>query len=458
MRRWIAGAAAGLGLLLAAPIAQGQDSVPAEWAGSRITTPTVVDTDHPVLSAVFVRAWNKSVPGWKFVPTGWFTTPTGLPPECGAPGERPVTMGPLTETGEPNAWSTSAVVDAPCNGTYTFKITATLTRPLTPTSSLTLNGRVTVNAPPPEVKNVKAALEGTSVVLTWNAVSDPPPDFSGYRVERQEPSGKYTTIAGLGKSATTFTDASPPPEGGEVVYRVVALREGTNGAVSSDGGRSNPVNLPVPSSTTVPGATDAGTTDGGTEGTAGTAGTGDGTTEGGTAGETTGGTTRATPRFTTRAQTGVGTRAPRLGIDSGSRSGLLLEPVDEGFDEEIDYGQLPGDDESLGDDLLVFDETSGRGLAVPIGIGAVLMGWGLHLFFLARAARPAMMTVPVDDYDAYDPVVDDVGYIDPDPGYGGTSYGSSYGSSYGGSSSTYGTRYPSYDTYDSYDPYDDYDG
>ena len=45
---------------------------------------------------------------------------------------------------------------------------------------------------------------------------------------------------------------------------------------------------------------------------------------------------------------------------------------------------------------MIYEDDSGRGLAVPVGIGAVLAGWGIHLFFLARAARPQQ--APIDPY------------------------------------------------------------
>ncbi|HJR26633.1 MAG TPA: hypothetical protein VJ804_14245, partial [Acidimicrobiales bacterium] len=254
MRRWIAGAAAGLGLLLAAPVA-GADGP--QWNKSRITTPTSVTSESFVISAELFRAQNNLTGGSMKVTTS-FTTPGGLRPQCGAPGTVP--LGTNVQ-GNPNEqpWVSTAAHSVECNGTYSFEVVATFSRPLAVDDVKRLPGSITVNAPPPEVRSPKAVLEGGTVVLTWSAVSDPPPDFIGYRVERQEPSGKYAKIASLGTSATTFTDTSPPPEGGEVVYRVVALREGPNGEVPSDGGRTNAVNLPVPSTTSVPGATDGGT-------------------------------------------------------------------------------------------------------------------------------------------------------------------------------------------------------
>jgi hypothetical protein len=457
VRRWIAGAAAGLGLLLGAPGAVAQDNVPPAWAGSRITTTASVTTNKPVISAAFVRAINRSLP-YQLNAITTFTTPSGLPSGCPAAGVVEYGTPPVFDAAS-NTYVTNMTADAPCNGTYTFKVTATLSRPLTPTETATLTGRVTVAAPPPEVSGVDATMQGGAVVITWKTLSSPPPDFTGYVVQRQTQGGEYKTIATVGPSATTFTDQSPPPEGGETVYRVLATRNGPNGDIASGGGgRSDPVDLPVTTTSTVPGTptTDGGATTGGTAGTAGTggatSGADGGATDGGTSGSGTGG--RRSPRTPARGSTGIGIPSPRLG--SSSNSGLLLNP-DEGFDEEIDYGELPGD-EAADPSLEIFDEQTGRGLVVPIGIGSVLFGWGLHLFFLARAARPTMVpaTVAVDDGygatfddDLYDDEYDDV-YSSP--GHG--SYRPGSRSSYG-TPSTYPT--PSSYGYSSFSSYDDAD-
>ena len=97
----------------------------------------------------------------------------------------------------------------------------------------------------------------------------------------------------------------------------------------------------------------------------------------------------------------------------------------------------------------MFDEASGRGLAVPIGIGAVLMGWGLHLFFLARAARPVMAMVPIDPgYDLHDEADHHLDGLGNDHGYG---------SGYGGSGYGAATGYGASGAYSSFSSYDDYD-
>jgi hypothetical protein len=85
-------------------------------------------------------------------------------------------------------------------------------------------------------------------------------------------------------------------------------------------------------------------------------------------------------------------QVPRVGTPSRNFfPALLAPPVDTGFSEELPYDEAePGDDELAGEDLATdaVDALPGKGLAIPIAVGMVLAVWGLHLRFLARAARP----------------------------------------------------------------------
>ncbi len=89
-----------------------------------------------------------------------------------------------------------------------------------------------------------------------------------------------------------------------------------------------------------------------------------------------------------RGQVGVGTKAPRLGTPTGANIPDLL--TDDGFDEELDYGDLGGGDESEdGLSSFYYEGAGGRGMAVPVATGFVLFAWAVHLRYLARAAKPA---------------------------------------------------------------------
>jgi hypothetical protein len=161
----------------------------------------------------------------------------------------------------------------------------------------------------------------------------------------------------------------------------------------------------VPVGTTTSVTTEGGGTGGGTGGTGGTGGgtTGGGTggATGGGAGGTDGGTKVTTPStvkksgrsfapLSDRGQIGVGTKAPRLGTPSGSNIAALQTP-DEGFDEELNYGD--GTNGGNGEDGLASidyeDGAVGKGMAVPVATGFVFAAWAFHLRYLARAAKPA---------------------------------------------------------------------
>jgi hypothetical protein len=121
-RRWIAGAAAGLGLLLAAPTARADGP---QWEGSRNTTPTVVSSESFVITAQFVRS-NGFPQGYPIVGTS-LTVPSGLPAGCGAPGASTLsTQGTVTGT----TANTTAPASVKCNGTYSFEVVATVKRTL----------------------------------------------------------------------------------------------------------------------------------------------------------------------------------------------------------------------------------------------------------------------------------------------------------------------------------------
>jgi hypothetical protein len=399
VRRLLAGAAvAGLGVLLCAPPAFAAN--PSTYDGSHITTPTQVDTSSPVIGAVIVRKAGAN----ERVDVGtYFTTPDGLPDGCGPAGEKqlPTSTAP---NGEPNALQSTAVGSAPCNGTYGIRIEATLTNRILgiKVDSATYPGSVQVAEPPANVSGVEGALDGTSVVLSWSRASGPAPDFKGYRIERRDGDG-WTKLDTVGTNTSTFTDTTPPPEGGEISYRVLGRRSGPNGEVLSGGGGRVTVSVPVPTTTTpvtnpdgtpvttVPGSSGSGgsggTGSGGSGGT-GSGGTGGTGTDGGRAPSRTGRTFNTVPRGTV----GIGTKAPRIGTPQVSNIPDLTVG-DNGFNETLDYGdqQLADGSEDGQDGLssIYYGGAGGKGMAVPVATGFVLAAWAFHLRYLARAAKPA---------------------------------------------------------------------
>jgi hypothetical protein len=420
VRRLLAGAAAGLALVLVAPQAGAQDSIPPQWTGSKETTPDLTGSSTPELTAHFVRAYNPNFPTREqFYARTFFTTPAGLPAGCPAAGERELGDTQIAPGGT-DATNTFVTASAPCNGSYAFEIMGVVRNGLGFEDYAVVTGSIDVAAPPANVTGAKANYEGGKVTVTWTPLSSPPPDFVGYRVERRE-GGEWKPLATeLGPSAKSFTD-SAPPDGAEALYRVRARRSGPRGEVLSAGGGTATAELPGSSTTTVPGDGSSTTVPGGGGGADGGADGGTGGADGGTGGGSGGGTGGSGGRGGTgpqaRGRTGIGTKAPRLGTPSQANFPPLLTP-DEGFEEEIDYGDrgLAGEEE--GDELssLFYEEDTGRGMAVPVATGFVLAAWAFHLRFLAKAARPVPVAVgsrgqellpdpgfePHDPYDPYD--------------------------------------------------------
>lgn len=402
MRRLLAGAAT-VGLVLAvalAPATQAQESIPAAYAGSKITTPASVDdTSSPKIEALFVRKFNRSFQNLQV--RTWITVPGGLPGGCGSAGEVELP----TETGDGTASGqivSKATASTPCNGTYGIRVEGTLRNNLggAVQDRATLIGQVTVAVKPPAVSGVEAASDGSSINLTWNGVSPEPKDLTGYRIQRQDGDG-WTTLGEVGPNATSYSAGPPPAEGGRITYRVLATRNGPgeDDITCECGGKTTIEVAASGTTTTVPGGGGGGTggDGGGTGGGAtGGGGTGGGATGGGDTGGTTGGTGggKKPPRggrtFTAlpRGQVGVGTKAPRLGVATGANVPDLLTG-DEGFDEEIDYGDLGGgEDEEDGLSSFYYEGAGGRGMAIPVATGFVLFAWAVHLRYLARAAKP----------------------------------------------------------------------
>jgi hypothetical protein len=231
-----------------------------------------------------------------------------------------------------------------------------------------------VHMPAPTVTNLVATASGHDVKLTWDDARPMARDLSGYRIERSLGSGAFEPVESIGPNTPSFTDTTIPAGGGEATYRVIATRpEVADGAASNTAAASY---QPAPAGSTGSGG-----------GPGGGGGTG---TTGGSGGS--GGSNGAVIPGRPSGSGSSAIRVPRVGTPSRNFfPALLAPPVDTGFSEELPYDEQaePGD-ELAGDDLAsdAVDGLPGKGLAIPIAVGLVLGVWGLHLRFLARAARP----------------------------------------------------------------------
>jgi hypothetical protein len=399
-RALAATAAAGLGILLVAPIglaSENREVTTGPFTGSRLTTPTSTTVSNPQLLALIKRTNSGTT---DLVVTASIDPPAGLPGGCETVVGQPDKL-PTTADGVPVVVGTSLT----CNGAYTYQIGATSGSLLVGTRKLDppLESTLVVEVPPAAVDGVGATAndESRTVSVTWDASSDTAPDFRGYRVLRRHGSnGDWVKVADVGPGTTGVVDDDLPPEAGDYTYRVLGRRVGVGGDVVSTSGGTDKVTLAEGEVTTTTTA----------DGTTSTVVAGDpGSTVPGDGGSSTTAARTRTPA--TRGRTGVGIKAPRLGTPSQANLPVLLTPttVDEGYDEQLDYG-----DESIDDSALPSEESSsafyengpGKGMAVPVATGLVLFAWAIHLRFLARASRPESGHHLGDPFDPFDPFLD----------------------------------------------------
>lgn len=390
IRAGLAAAVAVLGLLLAS--APAASAAPEDWAGSAIVT-TSSSTASTAIRAAFSRtSWGENP---RLLVRTTVSAPSGQPSGC----ELDTSTPPTDVAWDGSRFLTQAVLTIPCNGTYGLTISAALQNrscfqsicsDYRTVDTYELTGSLAVSAPPPDVDARTKVVDGRTVVVSWDEPAGLPPDFLGYRVQRQSSKGTWATIATLDapSAPTSFTDDAPPASGGAVTYRVLSRRAGPDGEVTSSGGAPATAEVaPSPTGSTGTGNGGSGSTGDATTGDAGTGGAGGGATSsgGGAAG-----------------RPGNRVAAPRIGL-TGAFLPPLLQPkvptvagpttttIDDGFDETLPY-EAGEEDPVLPDDemaSIVTSEGPGRGMAIPIATALVLAVWAFHLRVLARAARPA---------------------------------------------------------------------
>jgi hypothetical protein len=287
----------------------------------------------------------------------------------------PAAPGPIGPSQSPVGFNLPLTFE--CNGTYRSIAFATANFD---GGNHTLDRTFQVAEPAPEVDAPSATVAAARTVeVSWNPLANPPKDFRGYTVVRTTADGVTDTIATLPPTETSWIDATPPDEGGELTYGVQTRRAGSNPTdptdeVSSSGASAQPVEVePAPVDPTVPGdPTDP------TDPSDPTV-PGDPSTPGGP----------SNPPPSGGRPTAV-VRVPRVGTPSRSFFPPLLSPPDT-FSPELPFDEPePGEEAAvLPDDLSTpFAEQAGRGLVIPAAVGLVLAVWAFHLRYLARMARP----------------------------------------------------------------------
>lgn len=402
-RRWsrrpvaaLALTAGALTLAIASPAVSAQEAPP--WDGSKFDA-AVTETHKTStfdISGVFVRSDGRTVADVA-VSFDYATHPSADDPDCPIPPDPDVERVPSSTTTPPDTStpSTTSTTTPPppdsryrflaagtkwvCNGTYTVLAEATAVSTNERTKQLTATLRVAV--PPAPVPTMEATVEGgdkapdpktgatpddpATVTVNWEQLADPDgdyPDFLGYRVQRAGPAegSTFETVSDPiidhdGEKVTrTFTDTIEAP--GEYRYRVQSLRSGPDGddspVPSGSSTASVSVEIAGPPTTTTP-------------------------------------TTAAGPPTTRRSlalpDVGRGTNNPRspLAIPSAPTT------IDTGFDEELDYGDLPEPGEELAGEgqSVIQTEGEGAGLLGPVAGAMVLLGWAGHVAYLNRLAK-----------------------------------------------------------------------
>lgn len=269
-----------------------------------------------------------------------------------------------------------------CNGTFDVVASGTSSPP----DTFDLFGKIRVAVPPARVPSMEATVAGgedapdpetgataddpATVEVSWQQLESPDtdyPDFVGYRVQRAGPAGdsKFETVGNevidhdpelvTQEAPQQVTDTIEAP--GVYRYRVQSLRAGPDGTGPTQvvaASVEEPVSVEIagPPTTTTP-------------------------------------TTAAGPPTTRRSlalpDVGRGTNNPRSPLAVPA----VPTTLDTGFDETLDYGELPEPGEELAGEgqSVIQNEGEGAGLLGPVAGAMVLLGWAGHVAYLNRLAK-----------------------------------------------------------------------
>lgn len=351
------------------PLAPDEDSgADDRWGDSAFTSPEAdAVRPEPELDVTGQFSYRKRRPGLRIVAATVEVRPDGFepPPTCETPPAQPIPGKPPHpsdyDMDQPATLDFEATgLRLPCNGPYL----AVATAQLSDGTEWSMQIGFGVAVAPPQVDEVTADLDddarAATITFTPLELQDRPPDAAGYLVERAGPDGEvYVEIATVDEGEPRVVDDLGPAEPGRYRYRVRPLRRGVDGPVASDpsGAATAGIQLEGPPTTT----------------TAGDAGA------------------RA-DRPAARRSSG----RPAAPVRRGSTTTRLTTPttLDTGFEDTIDYGEIPDDgggelagDEPVAGQSIVQDEADGVDLAVPAAGALVLLGWAGHIVYLNRLAK-----------------------------------------------------------------------
>jgi len=375
LRRAVLGLALGLGVVaLTAPPAPAQDAAePQRWAASEFDAP-FDEPGHEVRADPFdvsgTMRYEKATPADQIVQVQvrLVDDPADdivLAAEC-LPA--PVVAAPTQPQQDPGTAVFPFAVEVagvPCNGAYVLEVEALLNDP--EARPHVLSQPMAVGILPPPVTDLVVALDEparrTTVTFTPLAPEQLARDALGYVLERGGPAtsdgpGDFVDVGTIDLDAEPrFVDDLATAAGGTYTYRVRAMRAG-----AGEPERSSTIETPS-DSVTIGDPPDA-----------------------------PGDEVAARPKARVRRSAGT---AARRG--SPSRRAATVTTVDTGFDDALDYGELPdgelpegvepGDVPLAGQSIITEEGEGGVDLAGPVAGALVLLGWAGHIAYLNRLAR-----------------------------------------------------------------------
>jgi len=377
VRRVLLGVGVGLAAVaLVAPPAPAQESPTFDerWAGSRLDSPFDVP-DHTVRTDPFAVSgtmrYEKRGPADQIVQAEVRlvddpTDDVALAEGCTLP--TPAVATPTQPQQDLVAEMPFAVelTGVPCNGAYLLEVEATLNDPEADT--YVLAQPMAIGLLPAAVSDLAIVLDepgrAATVTFTPLAPEQLARDALGYVLERGGPAtgtgpGEFVDVGTTDlDDEPRFVDDLARVAGGTYTYRVRAMRAGAD-----EPERSSVIETPSDTITI-----DARPDEGPEE---------------------------AAPTPRARARRSSGGAVTRR--SAPTRRATTATTIDTGFEDTIDYGDLPegelpdgvvpGDEPLAGQSIITEEREGGVDLAGPVAGALVLLGWAGHIAYLNRLAR-----------------------------------------------------------------------
>jgi hypothetical protein len=343
------------GMVTAAPAA-GADTPTGGW-----TDPGPVG-DIGGVPVVYVED-ERPLRGWAEFPSGVASVQFGLAGDAapaGDPCSAAESVPAQTAAGGARQVQFAFEASFPCNRRYLVRATVVpRSRPLADDAPQALDLWVAVAVPPAPVSDLRATFASSprAVTVAWDTTSREP-DLQGYEIRRSTDGGPFEAIADAAPSATSFTDAFLPPDGGELRYQVVSMRPAPDGdaTVFAPTGSIAEVEVAAAPRGATVAASPGGSSDGG--------------------GSALGGQWAAGP-------TGTGVSSVRRVFQAPGSARTTATTIDTGYQQHLPFGS------GSGSAVATFEDGDGaqRQTLLLVGGAVLAFTWAMLLRFLSR--RPA---------------------------------------------------------------------